>query len=154
MLIDGIEKMRTVANNLMPNLIESYGLEMAITSFIDSIRKTGQLNFTFESNLQNVRFNRDIELHLYRIISELVNNTIKHSGATDVLLHLKKSESEVMITYADNGEGYNVDKIDPRISGIGLQSMKNRMNLLQGTIEFINQLGKTMVIIHAPLLTA
>jgi signal transduction histidine kinase len=150
LLSESIDKMRTVANNIMPNLIESYGLETAIKPFIHRIEKTCQIKFNFKSNLEGYRFDRDTEIHLYRILTELINNTIKHSGATKVFLNLNRTDKKLMIKYYDNGVGYSADNDPLTVSGIGLQNIKNRVNLVQGTIDFMNKGGKTIVTIRKP----
>ncbi len=151
LLAEGIEKMRTLANYIMPSLIESYGFETAVKSFIHKIEKTCQLSFNFHSNLENYRFDAETERHLYRIVTELVNNTITHSGATDVFLDLFLSDEELNIVYSDNGKGYNPDKNPLQTTGIGLLNIINRVKLVHGTVEFINKVGKTVVEISKPL---
>jgi PAS domain S-box-containing protein len=151
LLLDGIDKMRTLANNIMPSLIESYGLETAVKSFFKKMEKPSQLTFKFSSNLKGYRFHQESELHLYRIVTELVNNTIKHSGATKVTLDLKLTEQEFRMIYSDNGIGYTVAKDDIQSSGIGIQNMMNRINLLHGNIDFMKKEGKTVVIVSKPL---
>lgn len=151
LLSDGIDKIRTVANNIMPNLIESYGLETSIKSFIQKIEGPSNLSFRFESNLDGYRFDTESELHLYRIVAELVNNTLKHSHATEVLLKFSLKENELIIEYTDNGKGYSFVEGDHMSDGSGIQNIRNRINLLHGTIEFNDEGGRTMVRINKPL---
>jgi signal transduction histidine kinase len=151
LLLEGIDKMRTVANNLMPNLIESYGIETAVESFIRKMENASKIEFKFKSNLKGYRLHMDSELHLYRIVTELVNNTIKHSGASGVSLELKLTEQDLMIIYSDNGKGYIVEKDGFMGTGIGIQNMRNRINLLHGTIEFKKVGKRTVVFVIKPM---
>jgi len=151
LLMEGIDKIRTVANNIMPSLVESYGLETAINSFINRMAIACQIKFNIKSNLKGYRLRKESELHLYRIVTELVNNTIKHSEASKVKIELKLTDQELKIIYADNGKGYTIINDDLHLTGTGIENMRNRINLLHGTIEFINKKGKTIVIINKPL---
>ena len=151
LLSESIEKMRALANNIMPNLIESYGLQTALQAFIDRFEKTSKIRFNFFSTLNESRLGPETELHLYRIITELVNNTVKHSGATEVFIDLDLSATELRLIYSDNGIGYSVEKSPSMKSGIGLQNIRNRVTLIQGTIEFLKKKGKTMVVITKPV---
>jgi PAS domain S-box-containing protein len=151
LLLEGIDKMRTVANNIMPNLIGSYGLDTALQSFIRSIEGPAKLAFKYQCNIQGFRFEEETELHIYRIITELVNNTIKHSGATEVSLNIIMTDQELMIEYSDDGKGYNVKNKDIRSAGSGIQNIMNRINLLHGMIDFERKGRKTIVKITKPL---
>jgi len=151
LLSEGIDKIRTVANNIMPNLIESYGLETSIKSFIQKIEGPANLSFRFDSNLGVYRFDKESELHLYRIVAELVNNTLKHSNATEVSLKFLLKEQELIIEYSDNGKGYSFAEGDYMSEGSGIQNIRNRINLLHGTIDFNSEGGRTLVRINKPL---
>jgi len=151
LLQEGIDKMRTVANNIMPNLIGHYGLDTVLRSFIRKMEGPAKLAFKYNSNIGEYRFEKETELHLYRIITELVNNTIKHSGAKEVSLEILLTDQELKINYSDNGKGYDVNKADPLSPGSGIQNMKNRVTLLHGKIDFKRRNGKTSVNISAPL---
>lgn len=148
LLTEAISKMRIIANNLMPRLIENWGLEASVNSFINTIPKDGTLSIELVSNLKNSRFPRQTELHLYRIICELINNTIKHSGADAASVTLSYSRSLLKVTYSDNGKGYPVDLINNKRSGMGVSNILQRVSLIDGKIEFLNKKGKTVVTIR------
>ena len=145
LLTEAISKMRIIANNLMPRLIENYGLEAAINSFVNTIPKQGTFSVEFVSNLNGKRFPRQTELHFYRIICELINNTIKHAGATLSSVNLNYSRSVLKLTYTDNGRGYNVEEINEKTSGMGVSNILQRVNVIDGKIQFRNIKGKTEV---------
>ena len=145
LLSEAITKMRIIANNLMPRLIENYGLEAAINSFVNTMPKKGVFTIEFISNLNGRRFPKQIELHFYRIICELINNTIKHSGATIASVKLNYAKSLLKLTYTDNGKGYNVEEIDKKTSGMGVSNILQRVNVVDGKIQFLKNKGKTEV---------
>jgi len=144
-LTEAIAKMRIISNNLMPRLIDSYGLEASLNSFINTMQTKGVFSIEFTSNLKGRRFPRQIELHFYRIICELINNTLKHSGASEAKIQLKYSRDLLHLIYTDNGKGYNVDKLDKKKVGMGIGNILQRVNLIDGKIEFLRKKGKTAV---------
>jgi len=145
LLNDSIGKMRIIANNLMPRLIDNYGLEAALNSFIKMMQKEGQYTIEFISNLNGKRFAKQVELHLYRIICELINNTVKHSGATKSKINLDFKGKILMLYYADNGKGYKVEEIHDRSKGMGIDNILQRVSLINGTIKFQKKGGKIEV---------
>jgi signal transduction histidine kinase len=84
-------------------------------------------------------------LHIYRIICELINNTIKHAGATVSNVKLNFSRSLLKLTYTDNGRGYNVEEINKKMAGMGVSNILQRVNVIDGKIEFLSKKGKTVV---------
>jgi two-component system, NarL family, sensor kinase len=145
LLTDVLEKLRTISYTMSPALVEKYGLETALLSFISKIEQTQKLKFNYSSNLGMARLDPGVELHVYRIISELVNNTLRHSGATKIFLDLKLNDSEIHLLYSDNGKGYSAENEFSQHSGIGLQNIRNRVEILHGNIRFARKSGRTIV---------
>jgi PAS domain S-box-containing protein len=144
-LSEAISKMRVIANNLMPRLIEKYGLESALNAFISTVRAEGRFEVDFRSNMGPARMPGEIEMHLYRIICELLNNTLKHSGASRATIRLSWSKESLKIFYTDNGTGYDLEEITRKTGGMGLSNILNRVNLIDGDIRFVRKKGKTEV---------
>jgi PAS domain S-box-containing protein len=144
-LTEAIAKMRIISNNLMPRLIERYGLEASVQSLISTIQTDGIFSVDCISNLGKKRFLGQVELHFYRIISELINNTVKHAGATKAQVQLKYSGNLLRLYYFDNGKGYDVKNLDEKKTGLGIGNILQRVNLIDGKIEFIRKKGKTEV---------
>jgi PAS domain S-box-containing protein len=151
LLTESIAKMRIIANNLMPRLIDNYGMEAALNSFIKMMQREGVFTIEFDSNLNGKRLSRQIELHFYRVICELINNTIKHSGASRALVKLTLSKGRLAIRYTDNGKGYDVIEPDIKSTGMGIGNILQRVKLVGGTIKFLRKDGKTEVHISKEL---
>jgi PAS domain S-box-containing protein len=145
LLTEAIAKMRLISNNLMPRLIENFGLESALHSFVSTIPQEGPLKVSLVSNLGNRRFQKHTELHFYRIICELVNNTIKHAGATVATIRLRLTGSRLMMRYTDNGRGYDMDEIAKKPGGLGMTNILQRADLIGAKILFKRVKGKTIV---------
>ena len=83
---ESITSLKYTSNNLSPHVLENFGLSSAVNSFIENINRLGQIDISFNSNIENTRFDSQIETNLYRIICELFQNTVKHASAGKVSL--------------------------------------------------------------------
>jgi PAS domain S-box-containing protein len=144
---DAIAKMRIIANNLMPRLIDNFGLESAIQAFINTMQHEGVFTIVFKSNLKGRRFQKQTELHFYRILCELINNTVKHAGASLATIRLKLLKEALTLSYTDNGKGYVVSEIDKKPGSLGIGNIIQRVNLMDAKIRFVNRKNRTEVII-------
>lgn len=151
LLADSVGKMREIANMLTPPLIDGFGLEAALNSFLKKIPQHGKTAISMQSNLDGFRFKKNTELHFYRIICELINNTLKHSGSTEAGINLDLTKDRLTMKYMDNGKGYSIEKIQDEKRGIGLYNILNRVNSFDGQIEFLKKKGKIQVVIRAKI---
>jgi two-component system NarL family sensor kinase len=148
---DSVKEVRTISHNMMPNLLLKKGLANAVREFIDKIDGTG-LKIELEiSGLQN-RLNQDLEIVLYRVIQELINNIIKHAKASQVSIQILKYDDEISIMIQDNGAGFNFSAVLQKEAGIGLKNIITRIEYFKGQINFDSTINKgTTVIIEIPL---
>jgi PAS domain S-box-containing protein len=130
-----IEESRNIAHNLMPKAIDDFGLIPSLTSLFNQIEKSTGINVKFYENLGEGRLNRQIELNLYRITQEAINNLIKHSGATKVDIQLVLHKQEIIYTFEDNGIGFDKSRIEIAGKGMGLKSIFNRVIAMSGSID-------------------
>ena len=91
---------------------------------------TAQIDFA--TNLRSERFASDVEVILYRVICELINNSLKHSGCSEIRLSLTLDGAVMTLRYADNGCGFDPSK---ETLGMGLANIHSRINSLNGTVE-------------------
>jgi PAS domain S-box-containing protein len=146
-----VEKVRTISQNIAPHVIENLGLDSAIRDLCKRILLHNGINLEYKSDIEKIRFSQPVELHFYRIISELINNTLKHSHASLIHISLRCVNDTLKLIYYDNGKGYNVQEMFQKQSGIGLHNILNRVNLINGTIDFQQDKGKTVVKISKKL---
>lgn len=140
-LKDTIGSVREISNNISPHNLNNYGLVSAIKSFIEREQKL--VNIVFEENLNEVRLPRIIEIMSYRIIKELVNNTIKYAKAQTIWIKLSVEDKMLYLSYRDNGIGFDVDEaIENQKTGIGLLNILNRLNTLKATYTFNGKPGE------------
>jgi len=136
-LIDeAITTTRTIANNILPTSIGDNGLWAAIVAFCNNIEKTGTVSFTL-SNSTGLVFQNKAANNIYRIIIELINNSIKHAQAERINISFKIDKGKLQLIYSDDGIGIpeNINK------GLGLGNIKNRAHSLGGQFRFFNMDG-------------
>lgn len=130
-----ITNIRRISNALSPSILENMGLKAAITSLINHLDKI--INISFYSNFNEIRFPINIELTYYRIIFELINNSLKHSCANKILISLDYTTNILYLTYQDNGKGFPLEKINNKNSkGTGLFNIKNRARIIKADYLF------------------
>lgn len=144
-----IAESRTVAHSLMPKAIVDFGLVSACKSLLmqydNSIEET---SFRFDENLGDVRIpDKNVEVTLYRILQESLNNITKYAQATEVTVQLKMYDDVLIMMIEDNGIGFDVEAVLMKGIGFGLKSMQNRIDAISGHLEIDSNPGKGTVVI-------
>jgi PAS domain S-box-containing protein len=139
---DAVSSTRTIANNLMPGIITDYGLVKALQSFCNKLNIAKSINILFNAEDISLRFDSTIEITLYRVLMELINNSIKHASAKNIGITFKVENNFLNILFTDDGKGFDVSRTmnDPT-GGMGLNNIINRVKSIQGTCEFISNVG-------------
>lgn len=139
-LTDAAQDVRKTAHNLMPDLLLEEGLATALASICEKIGKNTQLEVDFQEYGVLPRLDKDIELSIYRMVQELIQNVLKHAtDATLMLVQLSCAGSMLNVTVEDNGTVFNMkDKTD----GTGLQQIRKRVSSLKGYFDLQNRPGK------------
>ncbi len=128
-----VESTRTIANNLMPSLLIDHGLIKALKSFGDALSKTGSISFEFNYPDDLKIPDKNIETHLYRIILELINNTLKYADAGNIYIAISVKGKSLIVEYKDDGKGFDFKKAyEKKGGGQGLKNIFSRINFLNG----------------------
>lgn len=136
-LIDNVtDDLRALSHALMPKILEDFGLVAAIENQISKWSSKKRDLITFYQTIDNERFDRMIELNLYRIFQELLNNAFKHSDADSIHIQLIKHPSSIVLMVEDNGVGFDyLEKIKfPK--GMGLLNIDSRTKAINGILTF------------------
>lgn len=146
LLDEAIRETRTISFELTPRILEDFGLETALQELLKRISGPN-LKISLHTNHLR-RFSAGIEIAVYRIIQELINNIIKHAKATMAALEVTCSRNKLAITVKDNGIGFDEKSLALKTKGIGLTSIQNRVKLLNGelTIETAPSQGTEVTI--------
>jgi signal transduction histidine kinase len=129
---------RRITRDLVPTTLERFGLMEAIEEFIDKLEEDNNLIISFQSNTEEIpRLGQKLELTLYRIMQELVNNAIKHASCTRIDISLEAEDYSIGLRVTDNGVGFDPEKIkENNLAGLGLLGIESRLAIVNGTVNY------------------
>jgi signal transduction histidine kinase len=141
MLDTSIKELRRVAHNMMPEMLTKFGLDEALREYSNSVTATKLLNVKYQSFGMHERLAKSFEIIIYRIVQELINNVLKHSLSSDVLVQLVKEGHRVNVLVEDNGKGFDTSILETN-KGAGWTSIKSRVDYLRGRIDIHSEINK------------
>lgn len=150
-LNSAIQESREIAHNLMPRSIETFGYIPSVQSLIAEIDTVSGIKFNMYDNLNNKRFDHKLEVHLYRVTQEAINNLIKHSQAKNVTIQLMNYKDRLFLTIEDDGVGFDVKKALEGNDSFGVKSMNNRVVSISGNFIIDSSINRgTHITIEIP----
>jgi signal transduction histidine kinase len=150
--LDGaISEMRRVAHSMMPEALVRFGLIDALSDFCEGISASGRLKVTMQHFGFENRLDSQVEVVLYRIVQELLNNVLKYADATEAQVQLTWVDNHVSVTVEDNGKGFDVKTLEVN-KGAGLRNVQARVDYLNGTLDIQSKPGEgTSVLVEIAL---
>lgn len=138
LLDNSIRELRRIAHNLIPENLMRLGLRYALSEFIHSFNMDNpQITFHFYG--EETRYAKELELTVYRITQELVNNAVKHSRASHINVQLIMENERINVQVIDDGVSFDTSIIEKLNKGTGLQQIKNRVNAMNGRFEIVSK---------------
>lgn len=154
LLNNSVQEARNISHGLMSRVLTRFGLSYAMNEIVHNINTSKKLNIVFEHNIEDERFDEELEMGLYRTLQELINNIIKHSQAQNAALLINKNNNKLAIEIVDDGIGIKNGLINSKSAGIGLKNMKSRIEYLGGSFIIDEKLIKgTKINIEIAILT-
>lgn len=153
MVSAAMEEVKNIALQLRPSALDDLGLIPAIRSLTQKFQK----NFGFDVDLQvctqvKKRYGSTIEMYLYRICQEALNNIVKYADTKKVHLSISDYDDKLELLIRDEGKGFDFKKVNQERKGMGLTGMQERVALLNGNFKIHSELGKgTTIQVHIPL---
>jgi two-component system, NarL family, sensor kinase len=142
MLDSSIKEMRRVAHNMMPEALVKFGLDAALKDFSNDINRSGALQVSYQSiGIENADIEQITAITVYRIIQELLHNTMKHAAARSAIVQVAKSNGQITITVEDDGNGFDAE-ILTQPKGIGWSNIQSRVEYLKGKLDIQSEPGK------------
>lgn len=139
---EALRSLREISNNLSPHALTDFGLARGIQIFVDKAAALHKVKISFATNLRGERYDPDIEVIMYRVVCELITNSLKHSGCSEIRLSLSVAGDTLEMQYSDNGRGF-----DPQAMmdcGMGLSNINSRVSSLNGTFDIRSSKGRGM----------
>jgi two-component system, NarL family, sensor kinase len=139
-LDNSVKELRLIARNMMPETLLKFGLETALRDLCESIMSEN-LHVDFQPFGIKKDIPLPIQITVYRIVQEILTNTIRHSRATNIVLQCSLNEGVFFITAEDNGIGFDATILKEK-TGMGLNNIKNRVEYLKGKVEIISAINE------------
>ncbi|NOY49994.1 MAG: tetratricopeptide repeat protein [Chlorobi bacterium] len=142
MLDEAITNARNISNNIMPAALKNNGLETALCSFADKINATSQIKIEIIAKNIKKHYPNSLEMNLYRILTEMINNTLKHASASEIKISLVQKSDKMFISYYDNGRGFDYEKVmKSGNKGMGLENTLGRISSIGGKCSMKSKPG-------------
>ena len=146
-----LERIREISRDLMPQALLRKGLQTALEEFINELN-SGSKTFLALEVATKLELPKDYEIHIYRILQEIINNAVKHAHATNISVQIEQTPAQVHLLVTDNGCGFVPDAINPDSIGLGLKNIMSRVDIMKGDVYLDSSPGKgTRYSIEIPL---
>ena len=149
MVSKALEEVRSISKALHPSTLDKIGLTASIEKQLEELDKHTDIFLSYEVDNIDSLFDKDQELQIYRIFQESINNLIKHSKTKSALIKIENQSTLVRLEITDYGVGFDLTSDVSSLQGLGMKTLKERTQLLNGKILVDSTKGKgTSVILH------
>jgi signal transduction histidine kinase len=151
---EAILTLKEISNHLSPHLLKNYGLTKALERFARQLAENRPVKFSMDTNIEGKRYFYDLEINLYRIITELMNNSLQHGDPGMINLKIFEKSSFIRVEYTDDGKGFNLDEIyaESPQRGMGIENIRSRVKSLDGYLYIDTAPDNGFsIFIHVPL---
>jgi two-component system, sensor histidine kinase LadS len=148
-----LDEIRAISQNLRPTTLDTIGLTASLSNMIARLKRSTEIKIDFVC-LQNIdeTIAKELEINVYRILQELMNNVLKHSKASHATVTITQNEHQLLIDIKDNGVGFDTEKMALSNAGNGFTSIKERVKILKGEMKIVSEKQKgTTVEIRIPI---
>ncbi|APZ47257.1 sensor histidine kinase [Polaribacter reichenbachii] len=142
-----IAEVRSMTNALMPSTLEDFGIGPTLKNYVETIQQSVAIKIEFDDASKG-NISNELAINLFRIVQELINNTIKHSKANQIKITLSEFENFISLFYFDDGGGFNLEKIN---LGSGINNIRERVEIFNGTLDLNTENGTTIFEIEIPI---
>lgn len=152
---NSISTIRAIANDLMPSILVNLGLIKSFKELCNQVNLSGTVMVSLVSEVESIPFDKKTELQVYRLIKEILNNTIKHAGPSYIGINIEIVDSRLNIVITHDGKGITTNSIKIMAgvsSGLGLKSILTRAQFINAKLDFNILNSKTsQVVLEVPL---
>ncbi|MBU2948590.1 tetratricopeptide repeat-containing sensor histidine kinase [Zobellia uliginosa] len=145
MIDNSCEQVRAISHNLVPPSLKDFNLLEAVEEYCQSMDSIHKAEVSFQHVGEQINLDKKQEANLFRIIQELVTNSIKHAQGNEINVQLSHLKNTLQLTVEDNGKGFDPKTV--KSDGIGMQNVQSRVDYLNATIDFVsNEKGTSYTI--------
>ena len=136
-----LDNSRRIAHDLLPPVLEKFGLDAGIQELCLEISTAKSVNIDYINNTNFDFADNDKHLHVFRILQELINNSIRHGKAKNILILFWNENNQTKCKYTDDGIGFDIANIENK-KGLGMKNIESRINFLKGNFDITSSLNK------------
>ena len=142
---NALENSRRIAHDLLPPVIEKFGLHAGIEELVLEYNSTKNVNVVYKNELQFNLNNIDRQLHVFRILQELLNNSVRHGKAKNVSIYFHEDNNVNFCEYKDDGIGFEKNNFENQ-KGLGMKNIESRVNFLNGELSINSEKYKGVTV--------
>jgi signal transduction histidine kinase len=140
---EALNAIKEISNNMSPHVLTNLGVASAISTFAAKVNTMRGVSIEFRTNMEGERFETDKEVVIYRAACELINNGMKHSGASKIEMDLRRHQKIITLQYLDNGRGFDMEKLSlDETVGMGIPNIETRVRSVDGVFVIESAKGK------------
>ena len=137
------EEVRKISHSLDSGLLNYFGLKTAISQLLEAVKLSKNIDIHQEIQLKD-HFTNETGLNVYRMVQELVTNSLKHSECSEIRLEINQLNGDINLIFEDNGKGFEVDMAR---KGMGLSNIEKRVEKLNGQLTIDSKVGRGVTFI-------
>jgi two-component system, NarL family, sensor kinase len=141
-----LESSRRIAHDLLPPVLEKFGLNAGIEELIVEVSSSKLVKVNYINHLKFDFDETERHLHIFRILQELLNNSIRHGNATEIAINFDTINGVETSTYIDNGKGFDISNKESQ-KGLGMKNIESRVNFLNGTLAITSKVNEGVKVI-------
>ena len=136
-----LENSRRIAHNLFPPVFDKFGLHAAIEELCSEFNSLENIEVTYKNNVEFSSPDKDIHMHVFRILQELLNNSVRHGKAARMDILFENDGEKTRCVYNDNGQGFDPDIIKQK-AGLGMKNIQSRIDFIKGSLSINSKIGR------------
>ena len=136
-----LQSARKIAHDLLPPILDKFGLQSAIEELVDDFNTSKKVSISYTLKYPKNHLNKTLELHVFRVLQELINNSIRHGKAKNINLVLEFINSKLQLNYSDDGVGFDLKRAQYQ-KGLGMKNIESRIELLNGKMNISSEINK------------
>ncbi len=140
-----LENSRKIAHNLLPPVFEKFGLNAGVEELCEEFESSKSVKTHYKNEIDFDQKDIDRHLHIFRILQELMNNSLRHGKASEIWIAFTNDNGTNTCHYEDNGIGFDSSNLENQ-KGLGMKNIDSRVSFLNGTIKFDSQIGKGIAV--------
>jgi signal transduction histidine kinase len=141
-----LDNSRKIAHNLLPPVLDKFGLHAGIDELCEEFESSKSVKVLYQNKIEFDEKDKDRDLHIFRILQELMNNSLRHGKANEIKIDFNIENEIKTCFYKDNGIGFNSDDAENQ-KGLGMKNINSRISFINGTINISSKISKGIEVI-------